>query len=143
MTHATRGLFPVIRFGNADAMIRWLGEAFGLIEHVVYRDDAGSIIHAELAFGPAMIMIGQARDDAFARIIGHPNGPGGKAIYLAVEDAAATYARAKAAGATIVEEPVDRDYGSREFVCLDPEGNVWSIGTYLPGAIVTPDRASD
>ena len=44
------------------------------------------------------------------------------------------YARAKAAGAKILEEPIDRDYGSRDFICADPEGNVWSFGTYQPKA---------
>ena len=59
---------------------------------------------------------------------------GGKSTYVAVEDTDAVYARAKAAGATILEEPVDRDYGSRDFICADPEGNVWSFGTYWPKA---------
>ena len=44
------------------------------------------------------------------------------------------FARAKAAGAKILEEPTDRDYGSRDFICADPEGNIWSFGTYWPKA---------
>ncbi len=59
---------------------------------------------------------------------------GGKSIYVAVDDADKLYARAKTAGATIEEELTDRDYGSREFICRDPEGNVWSFGTYWPKA---------
>jgi uncharacterized glyoxalase superfamily protein PhnB len=113
-------------------MITWLGDAFGFVEHEVFRDDQGAVVHAELAFGSAMIMVGQARDDAFAKVIGHPNGPCGKAIYLAVEDADALFSRASAAGATILEGLSERDYGSREFTCQDPEGNIWSIGTYWP-----------
>ncbi len=44
--------------------------------------------------------------------------------------------KAEDAGAEfpILEEPTDRDYGSREFICADPEGNVWSFGTYWPKA---------
>ncbi|TIL55186.1 MAG: glyoxalase, partial [Mesorhizobium sp.] len=34
----------------------------------------------------------------------------------------------------ILQELIDRDYGSREFICCDPEGNVWSFGTYWPKA---------
>lgn len=132
MSHEASRVYPVFRFGNANAMITWLGEAFGFVEHEVYRDDQGAVVHAELAFGSAMIMIGQARDDAFAKIIGHPNGPCGKAIYLAVEDVDALFNRARAAGATIRESLTERDYGSREFICQDPEGNIWSIGTYWP-----------
>jgi hypothetical protein len=37
-----------------------------------------------------------------------------------------------------LEQPVDRDYGSREFVCRDPEGNVWCFGTYWPKVQESP-----
>jgi uncharacterized glyoxalase superfamily protein PhnB len=37
-----------------------------------------------------------------------------------------------AAGAEILHGPVDQPYGSREYAAVDPEGNVWSIGTYRP-----------
>jgi uncharacterized glyoxalase superfamily protein PhnB len=65
-------------------------------------------------------------------MVGAPGSDGGKSIYIAVDDADAAYERAKACGAAILEEPVDRDYGSREFICRDPEGNVWCLGTYWP-----------
>ena len=42
------------------------------------------------------------------------------------------YQDAKAAGAEITRELQDMDYGSREFSARDPEGNVWSFGTYDP-----------
>ena len=42
-------------------------------------------------------------------------------------------ARARAAGARIVREPADTDYGSRDYAARDPEGNLWSFGTYRPG----------
>jgi len=35
-----------------------------------------------------------------------------------------------AAGADIIRKPEDTDYGSREFALRDPEGNLWSFGTY-------------
>jgi len=140
MTHEASRIFPAYRFGNAEAMRTWLSEAFGFVDHEVHRDDQGMIVHAEMAFGSAMIMFGQARDDAFAKIVGQPDGPCGKAIYLAVDDADAMFERARAAGATIVEGLTDRDYGSREFICQDPEGNVWSIGTYWPKAATEAAR---
>jgi len=62
-------------------------------------------------------------------MVGEPGG-GGKSIYIAVDDAHAAYAKAKKAGAKIIQDLVERDYGSREFICLNPEGNVWSFGTY-------------
>ncbi len=51
-----------------------------------------------------------------------------------VEDPDALCERAKGAGAEISREPTDTDYGSREFSAKDPEGNVWSFGTYDPFA---------
>ncbi|WP_247646188.1 VOC family protein [Labrenzia sp. VG12] len=58
--------------------------------------------------------------------------PGILLLTRAIDDADQAFARAKAAGATILQEPEDRDYGSREFICQDPEGNLWCLGTYWP-----------
>ena len=55
--------------------------------------------------------------------------PGVCVIYVVVDDTDAAYERAKAAGADVTD-PVDRDYGSRDIVVTDPEGNRWSLGTY-------------
>jgi uncharacterized glyoxalase superfamily protein PhnB len=44
----------------------------------------------------------------------------------------ALHERAKAAGAEVVMEPMDTDYGSRDFAIRDPEGNLWNFGTYRP-----------
>lgn len=114
-------------------MINWLTEAFGFTVHARHMND-GVVAHAELTFGSSMIMLGDARSDAYGEMVGTAGEAGGKSVYIAVEDADALYARAKAAGAKIEEEPTDRDYGSREFICRDPEGNVWCFGTYWPKA---------
>ncbi|AZO00209.1 glyoxalase [Mesorhizobium sp. M9A.F.Ca.ET.002.03.1.2] len=126
-------LYPTLRYRNAAKMIDWLVEAFGFAVHARYGE--GDIVHhAELSFGSSMIMLGTARDDKFGQMIGAPSPGGGRSIYVAVDDADAAYAKAKKAGAEILEELTDRDYGSREFICRDPEGNVWSFGTYRPKA---------
>jgi uncharacterized glyoxalase superfamily protein PhnB len=127
-------IYPTFRYRNAAAMIDWLEEAFGFRVRVKYMD-GDTIAHAELALGSAMIMVGSVRDDAYGAMVGGPAAAsGGRSVYVAVEDADAVYDRAKAAGAKILEEPVDREHGSREFICADPEGNVWSFGTYWPKA---------
>jgi uncharacterized glyoxalase superfamily protein PhnB len=131
-TEAPR-LYSALRYRNAAAMIDWLCDAFGFELRARYGE--GDIIHhAELTFGSSMIMLGTARDDDYGKMVGKPGSGGGRSIYVAVDDADAAYARAKKAGAKIVQELVDRDYGSREFICLDPEGSVWSFGTYWPKA---------
>jgi uncharacterized glyoxalase superfamily protein PhnB len=53
-------------------------------------------------------------------------------VYVVVEDADAHHARAVAAGAEIVLPLRDQDYGSRDYSARDPEGNIWSFGTYRP-----------
>jgi len=126
-------LYPALRYKNAARMIDWLGEAFGFTVRARYGE--GDVVHhAELVFGASMIMLGTARDDDYGKMVGDPGSGGGKSIYVAVDDADVAYTRAKQAGATIIQELVDRDYGSREFICRDPEGNVWSFGTYWPKA---------
>ena len=129
-------IFPTLRYHDAAAMIAWLGRAFGFTEHAVYRDDQGGIVHAELTLGAAMVMLSSAREDRFGAMVGAPgSGPGnGQAIYVAVEDADAHHDRAKAAGAEILMGLTDTDYGSRDYICRDPEGCVWCFGTYWPKA---------
>ncbi|TKT79103.1 VOC family protein [Aquamicrobium sp. LC103] len=131
-------IYATFRFRDAARMIDWLGEAFGFTVRASYKDDKGTVQHAELAFGSSIIMVGQAREDEYGDIVGGPAATGGKSLYIAVDDADALYRRASAAGATIEEELVDRDYGSREFICRDPEGNVWCFGTYWPKADEKP-----
>lgn len=118
----TPNVYPFLRYADADAALDWLRRAFGFREVAVHRGDDGDtrpIHHAEVSLGPGIVMFGQGdRDD--------------RGIYVAVDDADAHYAQAKAAGAEIVRELEDTDYGSREYTARDPEGNVWSFGTYRP-----------
>ena len=53
-------------------------------------------------------------------------------LYVVVEDPDAHHERAVAAGAQIVRAMRDEEYGSRGYTARDPEGNVWSFGTYRP-----------
>ncbi|WP_157016169.1 VOC family protein [Mesorhizobium xinjiangense] len=126
-------IFPALRFNDAATMIDWLVDVLGFTVHAKYMD-GDKVAHAELAFGSSMIMLGDAKPDAFGALVGAPGDTGGKSLYVVVDDADALYERVKAAGARILQAPTDRDYGSREFICADPEGNVWSFGTYWPKA---------
>lgn len=129
-TEAPR-LYPTFRYRDAPRMIDWLCEAFGFQVDAKFMD-GDKVGHAQLSFGSSAIMLGSVRDDDYGSMVGAPGDNGGKSVYVAVDDCDAACAKAKAAGATILEEPRDRDYGSREFICADPEGNVWSFGTYRP-----------
>jgi uncharacterized glyoxalase superfamily protein PhnB len=59
-------------------------------------------------------------------------------MYVVIEDADAHYAQARAAGAEIVRELEDQDYGSRDYSARDFEGNLWSFGTYQPELPASP-----
>jgi uncharacterized glyoxalase superfamily protein PhnB len=125
---------PTLRYRDAHRMIGWLCEVFGFARHAVYEDGQGGIAHAQLTLGSGMIMLGSARDDEFGRLQATPTALGGttQSPYLVVSDADEVYRRAKAAGAEIVIEIKDEDYGGRGFSCRDPEGHLWNIGTYDP-----------
>ncbi len=124
-------IFPTLRCADARAMRDWLVEAVGFAEHAVY-EDGGIIVHAELAFGSSMVMIGQHRDDAYASRVGALSGRRTDAIYIAVDDADALFARIAASGIIVEQVPYDTPYDSREFTVRDPEGNLWTFGTYWP-----------
>ena len=127
-------IIPAMRYRNAPAAIDWLCRAFGFAQHLVVSGPDGTIAHAQLTFGNGMIMLGSARDDEFGRLMAVPprRGPVTQSPYVIVADADAHYARAKAAGAEIVRDLADTDYGSREYSVRDLEGHLWSFGTYLP-----------
>ncbi|MEV4756260.1 VOC family protein [Micromonospora sp. NPDC049559] len=120
-------VWPALRARDARALIRFLVAAFGFTETAVHGE-GDRVDHAELAW-PAGggIMLGSERDDPARRF---PLRPGTFGAYAVTDDPDALYARAVAAGAQVVQEPQDTDYGSREFIVRDPEGNHWSFGTY-------------
>lgn len=55
-----------------------------------------------------------------------------QSAYVIVNDADVVYARAKAAGAEILLDIKDADYGGRGFSCRDLEGHIWNFGTFDP-----------
>lgn len=120
-------LYPTLRYNDAPGAIAFLEEAFGFRRRQVIENPDGTIAHAELEFGPSILMLGSERDDPLR---GPQAGRGW--LYVAVDDADTACERARAGGADIVHEPYDTDYGSRDFTARDLEGNVWSFGTYRP-----------
>jgi uncharacterized glyoxalase superfamily protein PhnB len=130
-------VIPAMRYRDAPTAIEWLCQAFGFEKHLVVPGENGGIAHAQLTFGNGMIMLGSARDDEFGRWIRPPQefgGAGTQSAYVIVDDVDAHCARAKAAGADIVSEVEDQSYGGRLYSCRDPEGHLWSFGSYDPWA---------
>jgi uncharacterized glyoxalase superfamily protein PhnB len=119
-------VFPSLRYRDARRAISFLQEAFGFEPGEVVDGENGTVAHAELWHGDGAVMLGTDREDSYGSHVGQGW------MYVVIEDADAHYARATAAGAEIVRELEDQDYGSRDYSARDFEGNLWSFGTYRP-----------
>jgi uncharacterized glyoxalase superfamily protein PhnB len=129
-------VIPCLRYRDAPRAIDWLCAVFGFTRHLVVEGEHGSIAHAQLNSGNGMIMLGSASNEGeYGKLIVQPEDIGGaetQTTYLVVTDADAVYGRVLEAGAAIVIDIVDEEYGGRGFTCRDFEGHIWSIGTYDP-----------
>lgn len=127
-----QNIYPALRYKDAPAAIDWLCRAFGFTRNAVHDGEGGIIEHAELSYEGGMVMLGSERTTDEERGFGMHAGQGW--LYVVVDDPDAHHVRAKAAGANIIRELADQDYGSRDYSARDPEGNLWSFGTYNPTA---------
>ncbi|MEZ7005773.1 VOC family protein [Streptomyces sp. AD55] len=124
-------VFPTLLYADAKAAIRQLTLAFGFTELAVYEGEDGSVAHAELAQGRGAVMLGSKGTGSRFDEAMRDAGPAG--VYIAVDDVDAHHRRAVEHGAEILMPPTDQEYGSRDYMARDLEGNVWSFGTYSPG----------
>lgn len=136
MTNPPAMICISLRYADGPAMYDWLIAAFGfekLAAH--YSDDGKTLLHGELRMGDSVVMLGSSENNEFGKLVARPVELGGTTAspYIATDDIDARCERARAAGAEICMEPRDQPYGSRDFICKDPEGHVWCFGTYRPG----------
>ena len=134
---ATTGstIIPGLRYRDAHAAIDWLCKAFGFEKHAVYENDQGGVEHAQLSFGSGMIMLGDVRDNEFGRHMAQPDEVGGhetQCPYVVVANCKSHYQQAREMGAVIVNDYAEKDYGGAGYSCRDPEGHLWSFGSYDP-----------
>jgi uncharacterized glyoxalase superfamily protein PhnB len=130
----TTNIYPFMSYEDAPAAIEWLVAAFGFEAIAVYPGEDGTINHAELRLGDGgWVMLSTARDDRFNLHPPRTLGASSQGIAAYVDDIDAHYQRAKAAGAEMVDELSDTDYGARGYTARDPEGHLWSFGNYRPG----------
>jgi uncharacterized glyoxalase superfamily protein PhnB len=133
-------IIPNLRYADAPRAIDFLCTAFGFERRSAYADEKNPQIihHAELIWCHRMVMIATATDTEHARTARMKTAAeaGGATVglYLIVEDVDGHAERARAAGADIFDGPNDKDYGGRGYSARDPEGNVWSFGSYDPWA---------
>ena len=124
-------IFPILRYQDARAAIRWLSAAFGFVELFSVPETGAFVRHAQLKLGTNLIMLGSVRpEDGLAS----PQTLGGstQALCVYVADLEAHFERARAAGAEIVSPLKTTDFGTRDYHARDLEGHLWTFGTYLP-----------
>ena len=135
MNQKGSGMIPTMRYKNAPVAIEWLCKAFGFEKHLVVPAEDGTIAHAQLTLDNTMIMLGSAKDDEYGRFLTTPNeidGYNTQAPYVVVENIDDHYQRAKLAGAEMILDIKDEDYGGRGYSCRDLEGYIWNFGSYNP-----------
>ena len=118
-TNTYRTVTPYLLVRDADAELAFLKAAFGATELNCQRNPDNTVMHAEIAIGDSLVMLGQA---------GGSWKPHPAALYLWVEDVDGTYARALRAGATSESEPEDKPYGHRNAGVIDRSDVTWWIG---------------
>jgi uncharacterized glyoxalase superfamily protein PhnB len=120
---------PYLLYEDAAAALDFLSHAFGFEEtnRITSRD--GRVGHAEVRFGDGEIHLGQPEQPS------SPRSYGGMSVllYVYVDNVDEHCARSRAAGAEIVDEPADQEYGERRYHCRDPEGHSWYFAQPLGG----------
>jgi uncharacterized glyoxalase superfamily protein PhnB len=112
--------------------IDWLVAAFGFSVRIKVPDGAGGIMHSELCFGDALVMVAGERSHGTspARSPKSLNGTCTQGLFIYVDDIEAHYTRALGAGAHVERELATTDYGAdhwvdRGYTVVDPEGHTW------------------
>ncbi|RRU13920.1 VOC family protein [Stenotrophomonas sp. 278] len=132
---AASAIIPCLRYRDAHAAIAWLEQAFDFKPQAVYADGA-IVYHAQLVHGGGMVMLGSVdHGGEWEKLTVQPDEIDGRETQSAcvvVSDPDAHYARAVAAGAKVVIDIADQDYGGRGYACRDLEGHLWWFGSYDP-----------
>jgi uncharacterized glyoxalase superfamily protein PhnB len=133
MRDSVPNIFPELVYDDAPAALEWLARVFGFVRGEVIEGPDGTIAHAEMHLGPGTIMPkSPMAETEFGMMSPRALRGINQCLYVAVDDPDAHYEHAKAAGAEIVKEPFDTEYGARNYTTWDLEGHLWSFGTYWP-----------
>jgi uncharacterized glyoxalase superfamily protein PhnB len=127
------GTWPTVSYRDADAALAFLADVLGFTAVTVHRGGPERpVTHAELRWpGGGGVMLGS--EPVGGRWSGGAGAPGTSAVYLSTSVAGldAVAARVRDAGWVVLRSLAETDYGAREMAVADPEGNAWSVGTYL------------
>jgi uncharacterized glyoxalase superfamily protein PhnB len=119
-------VFPDVHYRDGAGALDWLRRVAGFELTMEVAGPEASIAHAELWLPPGVVMVGSGPRDA--RVWGGRD----HCVYVFEPGPDVHAARASAEGAVIVRPLEDTRYGSRTYSAHDPEGFLWSFGTYRP-----------
>lgn len=131
-------IIPTLNYKAPKKAMAWLEAAFGFQEHALYEDEKGQFVHGELTLLGNMIMIGKYPSDTiWGQHLKHPQDIGHfvtQSAYVIIDDdhIDAHYDQAVSQGAKILDPLKAEDYGGKSYLCKDPEGHMWSFGSYNP-----------
>jgi uncharacterized glyoxalase superfamily protein PhnB len=131
MSTTTAIAIPALRI-SSRATLHFYEAAFGAHVHFVTPDTGDGVDHAEVSIGGALFMCGTGQEGGVDQPLG------GSSVYWVLQagpEVDALHQQAIAAGATDERAPYDADYGGRHCTVRDPDGNLWSFGTYRPQGI--------
>jgi PhnB protein len=121
-------VMPMLVCRDAAAEIDFCKTAFGAVEMVRRPGPDGTVAHAALTIGGALIMI-EGEWPGLASHAPAADGSSPVVIYVYVEDVDAVIERAVAAGAKVLIPVKNQFWGDRTARILDPAGHVWTIST--------------
>ncbi|HZR82198.1 MAG TPA: VOC family protein [Candidatus Binatia bacterium] len=111
---------PSLIQADSRQTIEFCKKAFGAKLLMKLEAPDGKIAHAEIQVGDSILMLNDPMGDV---------GPQPASLYLYVEDADKTFAKAVKAGGAVVMQPQDMFWGDRFGSVTDPAGNRWSIAS--------------
>ena len=127
-----RRVTPCLVVQGAAKALDFYAEVFGAIERMRFPGPGGTIAHAEIQIGDAVVIVEDEdpqRGTSAPPAGGVPGTPAFQFIY--VDDVDAVVARAVALGATMRRAPQDQFYGDRDGFIVDPFGHGWVIATHV------------
>jgi uncharacterized glyoxalase superfamily protein PhnB len=127
----TQRIVPYLYYEDGAAQLEFLCTAFGFEERMAIRRGDDSLMHAELSYEGNVVMLATPVDESGTPWPVKDTAGRSSSVMCYVDDVDAHYARARAAGAEIVQPLEDKPYGDRMYTAADPEGHHWHFSTHL------------
>ena len=122
---------PYLYYEDVDAALDWLAKAFGFRRFGRRKTGQdGKADHAAMRFGDGTVMMGRPPAKLNYK---NPKrlGQATQSLYVTVTNIDRHFERARKAGAKVLEQPADTEYGQRRYGVEDPEGHQWYFGQEL------------